>query len=257
MEEQRFTFNAVALLYDASRPSYPDQLFDDVIAEGELAKGERILEVGSGTGKATEKFARRGFSILAVEPGAQMIVAAKKALADFNNVSFEETTFEGWEPDGGTFGIVAAAQSWHWVDPATSFAKAAKVLRLNGVLAIFGHAGVGSPLADQFQQIYRRHLPDFVNAAPERAWLNSELWVASFDASGLFKPVMHKVYPWRWTHTAKSYTDYLGTLSHHRLMEPKMRDAILADIAEAITAYGGSFEMDMEAHLYMAHPKAA
>jgi hypothetical protein len=68
---------------------------------------------------------------------------------------------------------------------------------------------------------------------------------------------MHKVYPWRWTHTAKSYTDYLGTLSHHRLMEPKMRDAILADIAEAITAYGGSFEMDMEAHLYMAHPKAA
>src|ERR1700691_2147884 len=113
MEEQRFTFNAVASLYDASRPSYPEQLFDDVIAAAGLTRGERILEGGSGTGKATERFARRGFPILAIEPGAQMIAAAKKALAQFDNVSFVETTFEGWEPDGATFGIVAAAQSWH------------------------------------------------------------------------------------------------------------------------------------------------
>lgn len=253
--ERRFTFNAVASLYDAARPSYPEALFDDVIAEARLAKEERILEVGSGTGKATEPFARRGFPILAIEPGAQMIEAARRALAAHSNVEFAQSTFEAWEPTGEQFGVVASAQAWHWVDPAISFSKAAKVLKPGGVLAVFGNASTGSTLSYAFKEIYARHLPQLAYVDPATGYLDSGPFAAMFDASGIFGPVIHKAYPWLGRYTAKSYTDYLGTMSHHRVMEPPLREAILADVAKAIEENGGSFEMDFETHLYMAHPK--
>ena len=49
--ERRFTFNQIAQLYSAARPSYPDALFDDCIREAGLESGDRMLEVGAGTGK--------------------------------------------------------------------------------------------------------------------------------------------------------------------------------------------------------------
>jgi SAM-dependent methyltransferase len=257
MTEQRFTFDRVAALYDASRPSYPEALFGDVIGAARLAPGERILEVGSGTGKATEAFARRGFPVLALEPGGQMIAVAQRALAQYANVRFVETTFEAWPQEGAAFGLVAAAQSWHWVDQTVSFAKASRALRRDGVLAVFGNVPVGLPegLQSDIRAIYARHAPGFVNTVPETAYLPNGYFAHMFDASGLFGSVTHKAYPWRWKHTAESYTAFLGTKSDHRLMAEALRNAILSDVARAIEAHGGTFEMDWEAHLYWARKK--
>ena len=51
--ELRRTFDAVADLYEAARPSYPNELFDDLVDLAELKPGARLLEIGCGTGKAT------------------------------------------------------------------------------------------------------------------------------------------------------------------------------------------------------------
>jgi SAM-dependent methyltransferase len=257
MTEQRFTFDRVAALYDAARPSYPEALFDDVIAAAALGARERILEVGSGTGKATEAFAARGFPILALEPGAQMIAVARTALARYPNVRFVETTFEAWTPESESFGLVAAAQSWHWVDRIVGFAKAAQALRREGVLAVFGNVPVGLPegLRSDIEKIYARHAPGFVNTVPEAAYLPNGYFAYMFDESRLFGAVTHKAYSWRWKHTAESYTAFLGTKSDHRLMDQALREAILSDVARAIEAHGGAVEMDWEAHLYWARKK--
>jgi hypothetical protein len=71
--EQRLTFDAVATLYDAARPNYPEALFDDVVAAAGLNPDDAILELGCGTGQATQGFARRGCRILGLDPGADMI----------------------------------------------------------------------------------------------------------------------------------------------------------------------------------------
>ncbi|MGZ4350604.1 MAG: hypothetical protein ACXVRX_08795, partial [Solirubrobacteraceae bacterium] len=59
-DEQRLAFGQVAELYDRARPSYPAAAIDAVLAHGRLAPGVRIVEVGAGTGKATELLAGRG-----------------------------------------------------------------------------------------------------------------------------------------------------------------------------------------------------
>jgi 2-polyprenyl-3-methyl-5-hydroxy-6-metoxy-1,4-benzoquinol methylase len=104
--EQRLVFGEVAELYDRHRPGYPDPVVDDLIGLAGLEAGTLVLEVGAGTGKATAMFAERGIHVLAVEPSAEMAVVARR-------------------------------RSWHWVEPRVGFAKAARVLSPEGVLAAF------------------------------------------------------------------------------------------------------------------------
>jgi 2-polyprenyl-3-methyl-5-hydroxy-6-metoxy-1,4-benzoquinol methylase len=126
--EQRFTFDGVAALYGGVRPVYPEPLFNDIIAFAGLAATDRILEIGCGTGQATQGFARRGFSILALDPGSDLIGIARENLADFPNIHFEESTFEAWQSEMSAFKLVVAAQSFHWVAPDIRFAKTASQL---------------------------------------------------------------------------------------------------------------------------------
>ena len=94
--EQRFTFNKVAELYDQARAGYPQALYDDLMGFANLSAGDAVLEVGCGTGKATEEFARRGLNVVALDPGPDMIAAARRRLAAFKGVRFVQATFEAW-----------------------------------------------------------------------------------------------------------------------------------------------------------------
>jgi cyclopropane fatty-acyl-phospholipid synthase-like methyltransferase len=46
-------------LYQEARPEYPQQLFDTLVEVAGLQPGDRLLEVGCATGKATLPLARR------------------------------------------------------------------------------------------------------------------------------------------------------------------------------------------------------
>jgi hypothetical protein len=60
-EKRSREFDTVAELYDAYRPDYPGELIESILSTTGIPPGGRILEIGSGTGKATAPFARRGF----------------------------------------------------------------------------------------------------------------------------------------------------------------------------------------------------
>lgn len=48
------TFDMIAVEYDRNRPTYPDELVDRSCAAGGLTAGDRVLEIGCGTGQLTE-----------------------------------------------------------------------------------------------------------------------------------------------------------------------------------------------------------
>src|SRR5581483_5576685 len=80
---RRASFNEDAALYDGARPEYPEALFDDLVALAGVPAGGTVLEIGSGTGKATLPLARRGFAILGIELGEQMAALARAKLAAY------------------------------------------------------------------------------------------------------------------------------------------------------------------------------
>lgn len=59
----RRSFDEDPAAYDASRPVPPAQVFDDLVALAGLSPGDRILEIGPGTGQATRPLLERGASL--------------------------------------------------------------------------------------------------------------------------------------------------------------------------------------------------
>jgi protein-L-isoaspartate O-methyltransferase len=77
------TFDPAADTYQEATPEYPEQLFDTLIEVAALRPGDRLLEVGCASGKATLPLARRGFRITCVEIGPALADAARTNLAGF------------------------------------------------------------------------------------------------------------------------------------------------------------------------------
>ncbi|AYG65549.1 MULTISPECIES: class I SAM-dependent methyltransferase [unclassified Rhizobium] len=256
--EQRFTFDGVASLYNISRPPYPDALFADIAAFAGLEAKDQVLEIGCGTGQATEGFAGRGLSVLALDPGAELIAAARERLAGFPQVRFQQTTFEAWPGDRQRFKLIAAAQSFHWVSPELRFAKTAALLAPEGALAVFGNVPMppAAPLAAKFANIHARHAPQFAGPPVEAWYLPDGPFAELLRQSVYFEAPTHHCYRWSLSHTAQSYTDLLRTLSSYRLLPDDRREALLSELADAIAAQGGEFELHYETHLYLAKRSA-
>src|SRR5215207_9145809 len=117
----RATFNQAARDYDAIRPGYPAELFDDIVALAALPVDGRILEVGCGTGQATLPFARRGYAMHCLDIGADLVAVAREHCRPYPNVDFEVVAFEDWEAPAETFDLVMSATAWHWVPPEIGY----------------------------------------------------------------------------------------------------------------------------------------
>jgi 2-polyprenyl-3-methyl-5-hydroxy-6-metoxy-1,4-benzoquinol methylase len=70
-------FNEVAVEYDRNRPTYPEALVERACAVAGIGDGDRVLEIGCGTGQLTRSLLARRLRVTALEPGDQLIGVAK------------------------------------------------------------------------------------------------------------------------------------------------------------------------------------
>jgi ubiquinone/menaquinone biosynthesis C-methylase UbiE len=132
---QRTLFDSVARLYQDSRPGYPSQMVEFVVATAGLDAGSSVLEIGCGTGQLTERLACSGFGLTAIDIGPSLIAAARKRVDD-PAVSFEVSSFEDLAAPDASFDLIISAAAFHWIDPEVRFAKSARLLRPGGWLAL-------------------------------------------------------------------------------------------------------------------------
>jgi SAM-dependent methyltransferase len=66
--DPRQRFAGAASGYARFRPSYPDALVDRVLAESGARPGDRVADVGCGTGIFTRLLAARGLDAVGVDP---------------------------------------------------------------------------------------------------------------------------------------------------------------------------------------------
>ena len=204
--------------------------------------GDRVLEVGCGTGRGTVGLAERGLDVLCVELGAELAAVARRTLVRYPRVRVVEAPFESWAADGEPFAAVAGFSSFHWIDPDVRYAKAAAVLRPDGALAVAGSLHVlpldGDPFFAEVQADYEAAFPGEDNRPPpdpgEVADLSPEI-----EASGLFRYVAHRRYLVELVYTADEYIDLLETFSGHRALAAERRSDLYARIRRRIAARPG------------------
>jgi SAM-dependent methyltransferase len=236
-ETLRRTFETAADLYDAARPSYPDELFNDLVSLASLEPGDRLLEIGSATGKATRPLLERGFSVICVEMGAQLAERARRNLAGLP-VEIHVDPFETWDGEPETFDLVYAATAWKWVDPAIRYRKAHQLLRPGGHLAFWSalHAFPQGfdPFFSEIQEVYdaigESHPDQWPPPPPDEIPGDR----AEIEASGLFEGVEVRRYVWEKSYTAEEYIALLNTFSGHIAMEEAKREHLYSEIRQRI-----------------------
>jgi SAM-dependent methyltransferase len=244
-ETRRSSFDRQAERYEARRPSYPDAAIDHLLKRSGIRPGGRILEVGAGTGKATLQFARRGFSVLAIEPGRRMAAVLRHKVAAHPNVSIVETTFEDCDVPQASFDVVVAAQAFHWVRPEVRYEKAAALLRSGGTFGWMTNEKQELEPAFRLEldEAYSKWFPTAEHRGPYRAGVTLQKPLDELEASGHFEPADVHTFTWKTTYTSESYVELLETYSDHAVQPDSVHTGLYAAIRSLIDARGGEIEI--------------
>jgi SAM-dependent methyltransferase len=255
--DPRRTFDRKAELYHAIRPRYPSALFDTLVREAGLAPGARVVEIGPGTGQATEPLARRGYDITAIELGSRLAEIARQELRRYPNVRVVTGAFEDVALPDHAFDLVLAATALHWIAPDARFAKPHRLLKPSGRLAIIHTHHVSDECGDAYfhasQALYDKYYPRGDQDAPTLP-APDDVQAADFDPA-LFRLTAFARFPMDVEYTAGEYARLLNTYSPTLALPEDQRRGFLADIAALIERkFGGRFTKRLVMSLTVAEP---
>ncbi|MBR7832902.1 methyltransferase domain-containing protein [Actinospica durhamensis] len=240
---RRMSFNADALTYQRGRPRYPDAIFELLAERCGLRPGARVLEIGAGTGLATGPLLAAGAHVVAVEPGESLAAILAADLA-CDRLEISVSDFESADLPGG-FDLAVAATALHWLDPATSTAKIAGLVRPGGWLAPwwteFGDAKRPTIFRDRLDEVYRDLLPaDFTSYRDSRSHvLDTDRWRRQLTAGGYFGDVSVEFFEWDQILTAQSARDQWSTFPNIAELAPPNRAEFLTRLGSLVDELGG------------------
>ncbi|HEX4110142.1 MAG TPA: class I SAM-dependent methyltransferase [Solirubrobacteraceae bacterium] len=243
-------FDTVAQEYERARPTYPDELVDRACERAGLASGDRVLEIGCGTGQLTRSLIARGLDVVAVEPGARLRALASERLGGAGALQFIGARFEDASLPPTPFPAVFCAAALHWIDPAVGWRKVAAALAPGGRFALLQFCGLNEPSCERDLQellaVVERVAPEAAAEWPtyrdlagtyagleERRGNVSKAWawigghdLALADAGVLFDDVQVACVPMVVEQTAEEVTALVRTVSFYARLSAEQQQAI-------------------------------
>jgi SAM-dependent methyltransferase len=244
-------FNEIAVEYDRNRPTYPDALVDQACEVAGIRDGERVLEIGCGTGQLTRSLLARGLRVTALEPGDQLIRVAEENLKDAGDVELVHRRLEDVQLPRESYKAVFSASAIHWVDPDLSWWKIADALAPNGTLVLIQYFGLQDrrSVDDQAALLsaLHRHAREIAASWPTYRDLDCTIagmqerrrnvsdawgWLGGYDigrdyAADLFEDLQLATVPTLIEHTAGELNALLATMSFWPRLSPDQRDALV------------------------------
>jgi SAM-dependent methyltransferase len=244
--------------YEDARPEYPVWIFDHLRERGVLIYGTPTLEIGAGTGKATRRLLEYGANPLTiVEPDARFaallgtVADASPATCHVIHDSFEDVVLADHQ-----FDLIAAATAFHWIEPTAGLRKIKRLLRRDGVVALFWNVLGDLNKEDHFHDATQRVLaplavgpsekPDAVPFALDRGARQAEAEAAGFTKTDYRES--------RWSFVLN--TDAVGKLyesfSHIQRLDTDSRAKLLDELMTiADTQFNGRVVRNITSCLYV------
>jgi SAM-dependent methyltransferase len=121
--------------YAEYRPGPPKRLYDMLALLGVGLPGQRLLDIGTGTGLVAREFARRGAIVAGTDiADGQIATAREEAQREGLAIDFQVAPAEVCSHPDASFDVVTASQCWMYFDIERTCAELRRVLKPGGVL---------------------------------------------------------------------------------------------------------------------------
>lgn len=157
-------FGKTASDYGTHRAGFPAALFDRLAKFGIGVAGQRLLDLGTGTGSLGRGFARAGCQVTGLDPSDALIDEARRldreagVATNYVTAHAEDTGFAD-----AAFDVVTAGQCWHWFEQPRAAAEARRLLVPGGalVLAHFDWIPLPGNVVEATETLIKAHNPEW------------------------------------------------------------------------------------------------
>lgn len=233
--------------FDKWRTRYCNELFADVIEHSKLGIGKTALEIGPGTGQATEPILKTGCSYLAIELGTSFTEVMKKKFNLYNNFQIVNADFETYEFGNNQFDLVYSAATIQWIPEKIAFPKVYNILKKNGTLAMFmTHTDFKSSnedLYNKIQEVYGKYYK------PERPYSQHLEYknVINYGFTDFECRHYHNVREYN----ADEFASWTRIMAPQLTIQEPNRTKFLQGIKDAILGFGNSITLYDDIVLYL------
>jgi SAM-dependent methyltransferase len=178
-------YSAYAAAYER-RPAYAPQAISDALQLAGIRAGDRVCDVGAGTGRLTRLFAAHGLVVDAVEPTDAMREVGKEQTAGLPDVAWHVGSAQDTGRPSQAYRLVSFGSSFNVVPQDAALAETARILAADGwLLCCWHHIALDDPLQRRIEDLIKRRVPGWssgiVGTDP----------TAIIAASSRFGPVSH------------------------------------------------------------------
>lgn len=247
MEDFRKVFNSIPEEFDKWRPRYCDAVFEDVIRYASVTPASEVLEIGPGTGQATEPFLKTGCGYRAIELGEEFTAFLRNRFRQYENMDVINADFETHDFGKDRFDLVFSAATIQWIPEEIAFPKVFEILKSGGAFAMMmtfsDEKGPNEALYEEIQKVYDRHFH------PEERY-TCYLEYENTAKYG-FPEMERREYPMTRVLTADEYVSWISTHAEHITLKEPHRNAFFSGIRQAIESFGGSITVNDTIILYL------
>ena len=244
----RKTFDKIPEEFDRFRPRYCKELFQELTKVCGLDETKRVLEIGPGTGQATEPVLKTGCDYTAIELGENFTAMMKEKFGGYPNFHIVNADFETYEFEKDAYDMVYSAATIQWIPEQIAFTKTFDMVKPGGYLAMFmtrcDRWTANPGLAEEIDLVYENY---FRVKQPYTCKMDYKN-VLNYGFTNLF----YKEWKKERVLNAEEFCSYIGTHCEHIDLEEPYRSKFYNGIREAILRAGDKITLVDTIPLYLA-----
>ncbi|HYX48931.1 MAG TPA: class I SAM-dependent methyltransferase [Ktedonobacteraceae bacterium] len=179
MTETSEIWTGEASSYDRARPSPPLALLDLLTQLMHTPHPALVVDLGSGTGLSTAIWRERAQQVIGIEPNADMRTQAVRKVEHSPyaaHIEYREGVAHSTGLPDGCADIVTCAQSFHWMEPTSTLAEIARILRSGGLFAAYDYDSPPA-LNWELEQVCQQVMRNLVKLLRERGLAETlQMW---------------------------------------------------------------------------------
>ncbi len=243
----RKTFDKIPEEFDKFRLRYCQELFQELRQVCGLDSQKKVLEIGPGTGQATEPVLKTGCDYTAIELGENFTAVMKEKFGGYSNFHIVNADFETYEFEKETYNLVYSAATIQWIPEQIAFTKTYDMLKPGGYLAMFmarcDRWTANPGLAEEMDKVYEQHFHVKQKYTCKMEYKNAINYG--------FTNFVYKEWKKERVLNAEEFCSYIGTHCDHINLEEPYKSKFYEGIRKAIQNVGDKITLIDTIPLYL------